>query len=184
MLTNVRMPEQNWGDLKAQIAAMRTGARKVTEMIDRFGLETFRAGMTELLDHAEKQARRLIEQMPDGEYFFADYMDEDSVDGHPCRLAVNMAVKGDEIEFDFSQSDPQVTASLNIPTGGNERHVLLMIPLIYVLYTMDNNILRSASDCCTASASPGCQFGGSLNLPSCTSPCTISVSSPILLASS
>ena len=25
MLTNVRMPEQNWGDLKAQIAAMNTG---------------------------------------------------------------------------------------------------------------------------------------------------------------
>ncbi|MBU05987.1 MAG: hydantoin utilization protein B [Dehalococcoidales bacterium] len=144
MLINVRMPEQNWGDLKAQIAAMRTGARKVTEMIDRFGLKIFRAGMTELLDHAEKQARRLIEQMPDGEYFFADYMDEDSVDGHPCRLAVNMIVKGDEIEFDFSQSDPQVTASLNIPTGGNERHVLLMIPLIYVLYTMDNNIFLNS----------------------------------------
>lgn len=144
MLTNVRVPEQNWGDLKAQIAAMRTGARKVGEMIDRFGLEIFRSGMTELLDHAEKQARRLIDQMPNGEYFFADYMDEDSVDGHPCRLAVNMIVKGDEIEFDFSQSDPQVTASLNIPTGGNERHVLLMIPLIYVLYTMDNNIFLNS----------------------------------------
>ena len=29
ILMNVRMPEQNWGDLKAQIASMRTGARKV-----------------------------------------------------------------------------------------------------------------------------------------------------------
>ncbi len=70
MLTNVRMPEQNWGDLKAQIAAMNTGERKVHEMIQRFGLETFRDGMYALLDYAEQQARRLIRQMPDGTYFF------------------------------------------------------------------------------------------------------------------
>ena len=44
MFLNVRMPEQNWGDLKAQIAAMRTGERKVHEMIARFGRETFCAG--------------------------------------------------------------------------------------------------------------------------------------------
>ena len=144
ILSNVRMPEQNWGDLKAQIAAMRTGARKVTEMIERFGLETFKSGINELLDHGEKQARRVIDQIPDGEYFFADYMDEDSVDGYPCRLAVNMVVQGDEIVFDLSQSDPQVTASLNIPSGGNERHMLLMVPLIYLLYAVDNNIFLNS----------------------------------------
>ena len=144
ILSNVRMPEQNWGDLKAQIAAMRTGARKVIEMIERFGLETFKSGINELLDHGEKQARRVIAQIPDGEYFFADYMDEDSVDGYPCRLAVNMTVEGEEIVFDLSQSDPQVTASLNIPSGGNERHMLLMVPLIYLLYAVDNNIFLNS----------------------------------------
>jgi N-methylhydantoinase B/oxoprolinase/acetone carboxylase alpha subunit len=38
-LTNVRAPDQNWGDLKAQIAACNTGERKVHEMIERFGVE-------------------------------------------------------------------------------------------------------------------------------------------------
>ena len=144
MLMNVRMPEQNWGDLKAQIAAMAAGERKVHEMIARFGIDTFREGVRALLDYGEQQARRLIERIPDGEYFFADYMDEDSVDGKPCRIAVNMIVDGDEVVFDFSRTDPQLTSSLNIPTGGDPRHVLLMVPYIYVMYTMDWSVLLNS----------------------------------------
>jgi len=144
MLMNVRMPEQNWGDLKAQIAAMATGERKVHEMIARFGIDIFRDGVQDLLDYAEAQARRLIGRIPDGEYFFADYMDEDAVDGRPCRIAVNMVVDGDEVIFDFSETDPQLTSSLNIPTGGDPRHVLLMIPYIYVMYTMDRSVLLNS----------------------------------------
>lgn len=144
MLTNVRMPEQNWGDLKAQIAAMNTGERKVHEMIQRFGLETFREGMYALLDYAEQQARRLIRNMPDGTYFFSDYMDEDAVDGYPCRLALTLSVQGDGLILDYSGSDPQLAASMNIPTGGDERHVLMMIGLIYTLYTIDPTILLNS----------------------------------------
>lgn len=144
MLLNVRMPEQNWGDLKAQIAAMATGERKVHEMIERFGIDVFRQGMHALLDYAEQQARANVSWIPDGEYFFADYMDEDSVDGQPCRIAVNMVVSGDEIVFDFSESDPQVTAALNVPTGGDPRHVLLMIPYMYAIYTMDPTVLLNS----------------------------------------
>jgi N-methylhydantoinase B len=141
MMLNVRMPEQNWGDLKAEIAAMNTGERKVHEMVRRFGVETFCEGMNDLLDYAEQQARKLIGKIPEGEYFFADYIDEDSVNGYPCRIAVNLIVKKNELVLDFSESDPQLTSSLNLPTGGDPRHVLLMIPVIYVLYTMDPSIL-------------------------------------------
>ncbi|ETW93255.1 MAG: hypothetical protein ETSY2_51720, partial [Candidatus Entotheonella gemina] len=121
-----------------------TGERKVHEMIQRFGLETFRDGMYALLDYAEQQARRLICNMPDGTYFFSDYMDEDSVDGHPCRLALTLTVQGDELILDYSGSDPQLAASMNIPTGGDERHVLMMIGLIYTLYTIDPTILLNS----------------------------------------
>jgi len=141
MLLNVRMREQNWGDLKAEIAAMHTGERKVHEMIRRFGAEVFREGMHGLLDYAEQQARALIRKIPDGEYFFADYIDEDSIGGYPARIAVKLIVKGDELVLDYSESDPQLTASFNMPTGGDPRHALLMIPVIYVFHTMDPTIL-------------------------------------------
>jgi N-methylhydantoinase B len=144
MLANVRMPEQNWGDMKAQVACCNTGERKVHEMIARFGVDTFRQGIGDLLDHGEAQSRRVIRGIPDGEYFFADYTDEDSVGGHPCRIALNLIVKGDELVFDFSQSDPQLNSSLNIPTGGNGRHAIIMVATVYVLGMLDRKMLLNS----------------------------------------
>ncbi len=141
MLTNVRAPTQNWGDLKAQLAAMATGERKVHEMIRRFGLETFREGISALLDLGELQARRVIAQIPDGDYDFTDYIDEDAPGGLPCRLHLTMRIRGDAAELDFTGSDPQLAASLNMPTGGNPRHILLMVGWNYVLYTLDPSVL-------------------------------------------
>ena len=83
MLTNVRMPEQNYGDLQAQIAAMNTGERKVHDMVRKFGVEVFRQGVKDLLDLGERQARALLSRIPDGDYFFADYLDEDAPGGVP-----------------------------------------------------------------------------------------------------
>ena len=144
MLTNVRMPEQNWGDMKAQVAALNTGERKVHEMIARFGFDTFVEGRDSLLDHAEAQARRVIREIPDGEYFFADYTDEDSVDGQPCRIALNLIVKGDELLFDFTESDPQLNSSLNIPTGGDGRHAIIMVSTVYVLGLLDRSMFLNS----------------------------------------
>lgn len=139
-LANVRVPDQNWGDLKAQIAACNTGERKVHEMIARFGIETFREGVKDLLDYAEAQARTIVRGLPDGVYPFADYMDEDAVDGRPCRLKLTLTIKGDELIFDFTGSDPQLESSLNMPTGGDERHVLLLVGMTYVLYSLDPSL--------------------------------------------
>jgi N-methylhydantoinase B len=137
LLSNVRLREQNWGDLKAQIAAMNTGANKVHDMITRFGIDGFRTGMYQLLDYSEQQTRALIRTIPDGVYSFADYIDEDAaIDGVPCRLACDMTVAGDAIICDFRRSDPQVAASMNVPTGGFARHTLLLIGIYHVFKTL------------------------------------------------
>ncbi len=136
-LTNVRAPDQNWGDLKAQIAACNTGERKVLEMIDRFGIKTFKNGVNDLLDYSEKQARSIINDLPDGEYDFSDFIDEDSVNGWPCRIRLKLIINKDELILDFTGSDPQLESSLNMPTGGDERHVLMLVGVVYVLYSLD-----------------------------------------------
>ncbi|MEM7405430.1 MAG: hydantoinase B/oxoprolinase family protein [Pseudomonadota bacterium] len=142
--TNVRVPDQNWGDLKAQIAALKTGARKAEGMAARFGPETFKAGIEAVLDYAHAQAKRVVSGLPDGEYFFADYIDEDAVNGQPCRIALNVVIEGDEVTFDFTGTDPQLESSINMPTGGDPRHVLLLVGLVYVLYSLDRSILLNA----------------------------------------
>ncbi|WP_298956881.1 hydantoinase B/oxoprolinase family protein [uncultured Methylobacterium sp.] len=141
---NVRLPEQNWGDLNAQIACVNVGERKIHEIIDRFGRDEFRTGLNGLLDYAENQARAVIEKIPDGEYFFADYADEDQAGGYPVRVAVTLKVHGDTLTVDFTGSDPQLASSLNVPTGGKERHALAMVGVVYALYAQDRTAMLNA----------------------------------------
>lgn len=142
--SNVRLPDQNLGDLHAQIASVNIGERKMQEIVQRFGFDTFIEGVEQILDYAEEQVRQILRKVPDGDYFFADYADEDSVGGKPCRIALTLKVRGDEVILDYTGSDPQLGSSLNMPTGGRERHPLVMVGLTYVLFTLDNNLLLNA----------------------------------------
>src|SRR6202011_3236757 len=60
VLTNVRKPQQNLGDLKALVGALNTGERKVQPMLAKFGRRAFREGLSGLLDWAEHQARDIL----------------------------------------------------------------------------------------------------------------------------
>ncbi len=144
LMANVRAPEQSWGDLKAQIAACNTGERKVREMIAKFGIDAFKQGVEDLLAYSEAQARAIVRRIPDGDYPFADYMDEDGVDGKPCRLSLVMGVRDGSLHFDFTGTDPQLESSLNIPTGGDERHTLLCVGLVYALYSLDTSLFLNS----------------------------------------
>ena len=141
---NVRAPEQNMGDLNAQIASVNTGERKIHEMIERFGADKLREGMDALMDYAEAQARAIVRGVPDGDYFFDEYADEDSAGGYPLRIALTLRVRGEELVLDFTGTDPQLQSSLNVPTGGRERHVLPTVGLVYVLYTLDPRLLLNS----------------------------------------
>jgi N-methylhydantoinase B len=144
MEINVRAAEQNRGDMMAQIAMLMTGERRVLEIIERFGKAVFAEGIHALIDYSEEQARQIVSAMPDGEYFFAEYADEDSVNGKPMRVALTLSVRGDALIFDFTGSDPQLASSVNMPTGGRERHVLALVGLNYILYTLDPALLLNA----------------------------------------
>lgn len=140
MMLNVRMPEQNWGDLKAQIAAVNTGERKVHEMIRKFGVGVVRDGIQDLLDMGEVRARQVISGLKDGDYDFVDYLDEDGPGGLPVRLQLKLSIRGDRALMDFTGSDPQLQSALNMPTGGNPRHILLMVGYNYCIYSLDPSV--------------------------------------------
>jgi N-methylhydantoinase B len=141
MTTNVRKPDLNIGDIKALVGALNTGERKILAMVEKFGKEAFLEGAEVLLDHAEAQARDILRSMPDGTYVFVDYADEDSVEANPCRLKLTMTIRGDEAILDFTGSDPQLGSSLNVPSGGDPRHTMLLVGVYYVLYTINPKIL-------------------------------------------
>lgn len=144
MSTNVRAPEQNLGDMHAQLAMLANGEKRVLEMIAHFGAEDFSQGIEALQDYAELQAKSILQTIPDGEYFFAEYADEDSVNGKPMRVALTLKINGDSAIMDYTGSDPQLLSSLNMPTGGMSRHALALVGFHYVLYSLNPDILLNA----------------------------------------
>ena len=145
MLANVRVPDQNWGDLKALVAAVNTGERRVLELVRRFGVATLVDGLQDLLDYAEAQARAALATVPDGTYRFTEYIDEDAAPaagqrGNPLRLCLALTISGDGALLDFTGTDPQTLSSLNVPTGGHPRHSLLLVGVYYVLSALQPGI--------------------------------------------
>lgn len=113
ILANVRTPQERLGDLWAQIAANQRGVVRFSEIIQRYGNEQTRHFMQALLDYSERMTRRLLENLPDGDYTFVDYLDDDGVNDQPVPIVVKISIQGDEALVDFTGSSPQVQGSLN-----------------------------------------------------------------------
>jgi N-methylhydantoinase B len=111
---NVRLPDVFTGDLMAQVAAGRLGGLRLRELFAAHGAETVVAYVEELLARAETLTRRQIESIPDGDYPFEDWLDNDGVDlDRRVRIAVTVRVKGSTMTFDFTGTDPQVRGPFN-----------------------------------------------------------------------
>jgi N-methylhydantoinase B len=112
---NSRTPVERRGDLAAQIAACRTGERRLQEMVERYGLGEVHDQMAALLDYAERLTRAAISEIPDGEHTFRDFMDDDGLSAEPVLIQATVRIRGDELEFDFSGTADQRPGCTNTP---------------------------------------------------------------------
>jgi N-methylhydantoinase A/oxoprolinase/acetone carboxylase beta subunit/N-methylhydantoinase B/oxoprolinase/acetone carboxylase alpha subunit len=108
----MRNPRQREADLRAQLAAGRAGGERVAGLIERFGIDTVRAGMRETLDYAERRTRARIAELDDGVREAADVLE--AADGD-VELRVRASVEGHAMELDFSGSAAQHEGNLNCP---------------------------------------------------------------------
>ncbi len=113
VLANVRTPDERRGDLLAQVAANEIGARRLRDVIGRYGLVKVRAYASLIQDYTERVLRATIRDIPDGVYSGADRLDDDGIGGAPVKIAVRITIRGDEADIDFSGSSPQVRGSVN-----------------------------------------------------------------------
>jgi len=119
VMLNSRTPAEREGDLGAQIAANRTGARRLREVIAQYDLDAYFATVAALLDYAERLMRANIAALPDGRYEFTDYLDDDGIHlgvSVPIQIAVTIA--GDQATIDFTGSSKQVSGPINVPLNG------------------------------------------------------------------
>jgi N-methylhydantoinase B len=111
---NVRLPERAMGDLKAQVAAVRTGEKRFLELIAKNGREAVLAAIEAIFDHSEAVARASVAKIPDGTYEAESFMDDDGVEiGQRVPIRVKVTVDDERMTVDLSEVSEQVRGFYN-----------------------------------------------------------------------
>jgi N-methylhydantoinase B/oxoprolinase/acetone carboxylase alpha subunit len=116
---NVRIPDTVMGDINAQLAACRIGARRVGELAERNGHNALTAIFDELLQRSETMTRRALARIPPGTYRYVDWLDNDGIElDKPIRIEVAVTLRDASIHIDFTGTSPQVRGPMNcVPSG-------------------------------------------------------------------
>jgi N-methylhydantoinase B len=111
---NVRLPVQLFGDLRAQLAACHIAERQFAELVARHGPARTKVLLAAIIDYAERLTRAALEKLPDGEWSFEDWIDDDGVDfGQPIRLYVTIRKQGGHMVVDWTGTNRQVKGAIN-----------------------------------------------------------------------
>ncbi len=113
VLANIRVADERIGDIKAQIAALTAGAKRLTALLDRYGQETVEAAIQELEVRSERIMRAHIASIPDGSYSATAYMDSDGIVNEALEVCMDITVSGSDIYFDLSRSSAPCAGPLN-----------------------------------------------------------------------
>jgi N-methylhydantoinase B len=110
---NVRLPDQQKGDLGAMLAAVKISEKNVIPVINEYGVPTFKKMLAAVLDNSERLLREEIKKIPDGSYTYTDYLDGDGIDHKLFKMKVTLTIKGSDAFLDFSGTDPQAKGFVN-----------------------------------------------------------------------
>ncbi len=132
---HARNPQQNLGDLRAQVAANQKGMEELHAMVEHFSLETVQAYMRHVQDNAEESVRRVISVLQDGKFELT--LDNDAV----IRVAVRVDRAGRSADIDFTGTSAQLTNNFNAPSA------ICMAAVLYVFRTLVDDAIPLNAGC-------------------------------------
>jgi N-methylhydantoinase B len=131
---NVRAPGPVLNDIRSMIAANNTATRKLSEIVDEFGLEGHREYCEINKDLSEQVLRERIALLPDGVYEAVDWNEFDGHDGPDLLLEMRckLEVDGTDLRFNYT-GVPQIDAFVNSTRGPmfGQAMTALMTSLVY-----------------------------------------------------
>jgi 5-oxoprolinase (ATP-hydrolysing) len=130
-----RNPEQNMGDLKAQIAANEKGVQELRRMVDQFGLDVVQAYMRHVQDNAEESVRRVITRLKDGEFTLP--LDN----GAQIHVKITVDTQERCATIDFTGTSAQQTNNFNAPKA------VCMAAVLYVFRTLVSDQIPLNAGC-------------------------------------
>jgi N-methylhydantoinase B/oxoprolinase/acetone carboxylase alpha subunit len=115
IISNTRTPHFVRGDLQAHFGALKAAEAELQRIATRYGLDTVRAGMNQVITYTEKIVRAAIEEIPDGVYTGEDYADTDGFSDKSVPIKVTLTIAGSNITIDFDGSAPITKGAINSP---------------------------------------------------------------------
>lgn len=136
MMLNMRVAEERYGDMAAQVNALELGCQRLNELFARHSEELVFAAVAELKARSEKLMRDYISEIPDGRYHFQDELDSDGLDEGKLLIDLVLTVQGSEITFDLSGSALECRGPFNSPLSSTitglmigMKHVFWDVPI-------------------------------------------------------
>jgi N-methylhydantoinase B len=112
IVARMRQPGERRADLRAQLAANRTGAARLAELAGRLGVDRLRGATDAVLDYSERRTRACLAALPDETLRAEDVLEAPNAD---LELRLRAVIDGDRLLLDFTGSAPQHEGNLNCP---------------------------------------------------------------------
>lgn len=102
-------------DMRSQIAGINVVKERLFALIRGYGLETMSNVMEDCLDYQEFLLRHKLRQIPNGEWYAEDYLDHDGHQEKLYTVRLTLTKRGENLIFDYRDSDPQTPGFVNCP---------------------------------------------------------------------
>jgi len=113
IMSNSRIPDYLYGDLEALAAALRLANKRITELIKKYGVEVVKQAMDNMIEDGIKRAMARLKELPKGEFYAEDYLDESYISEEPLKLSVKVKITDEEFIVDFSEAPKALPAPIN-----------------------------------------------------------------------
>lgn len=138
---NLRVSDLVIGDMEAQIASCHVGARRLLDLVERYGRSALTAAIEDLFDYSERLMRAQIARLPDGVYTATGHIDGFLGSDDPALknlpIVITVTVTGDSLNIDLTGTAPQVAGhAINMPFVGTV-DVALWLTLRSILLDSD-----------------------------------------------
>lgn len=127
---NTRVPDERFGDLRSQFAAVSLGVRRYAGLLDRYGSASVLQATSTWLGKAEVQARAALQELPTGHFEFRDQMDSDGAGTANIPIHVAIDIDAEGIHVDFTGTGDQVVGQINTAHAAVEASVYYTVKTI------------------------------------------------------
>ena len=128
LTSRMRQPQERRADLRAQLAANRTGALRLAELARRLGPDRLRDATESVLRYAEQRTRACLAALPDGVRRARDVLE--TAEGGELELRLEAVVAGDRLTLDFAGSADQHDGNLNCPLAVTRSACLFAVKVL------------------------------------------------------